>query len=115
MAMHDFDAYQELAGTTAMYPGRGESCCYPAMGLAGEAGEVNEKVKKMVRDRMDLFAQPSDEERAKIKKELGDVLWYIAAVCHEAGLSMSDVARFNLEKLASRRERGVIHGEGDDR
>lgn len=113
--LHHFDLYQQRAGTTAMYPGRGQSLCYPAMGLAGEAGEVNEKAKKIVRDRQDLFAQPNDVEREKIKKELGDVLWYIAAICHEAGLSMKDVAEANLKKLASRKERGVIHGDGDDR
>jgi len=111
----DFDVYQERAGSTAIYPSRGKSLCYPALGLAGEAGEVAEKVKKMVRSGRDLFAQPTDEERAAIKKEMGDVLWYVAAVCHEAGLSMSDVARSNLEKLASRKERGVIEGDGDDR
>lgn len=114
-AMQDFDMYQELAGTTAIYPGRGESLIFPALGLAGEAGEVAGKTKHLIRVANDLYAQPDDAFREALKKELGDILWYVAAVCHEAGLSMADVASANLAKLASRKERGVIYGEGDDR
>lgn len=110
----DFAEYQKRAGSTAIYESRGKSLCYPALGLAGEAGEVAEKVKKLVRVE-GLFAQPDDDFKARLKKELGDVLWYIAATCFEAGLDMDDVAQANIEKLASRKERAVLHGEGDDR
>jgi NTP pyrophosphatase (non-canonical NTP hydrolase) len=111
----DFKTYQERAGTTAMYPSRGKSLCYPALGLAGEAGEVAEKVKKLVRGDGDLYAQPDEALRQALAGELGDLLWYIAALCFELDLKMSDVAQANLEKLASRKKRGVIHGDGDSR
>lgn len=110
----DFDAYQQLAARTAIYPGREESTVapYPALGLAGEAGEVCEQVKKMIRDD---GAQLTERRRRALRKELGDVLWYVAALCDELDLAMGEVARANVEKLADRAERGVISGDGDDR
>lgn len=109
-----FDEYQKLAGRTAVYPGRDDDAIapYPALGLAGEAGEVCEHIKKAIRDD---GGEITDGRRRALRKELGDVLWYLAALSSELGLEMGDIARANVEKLADRHERGVIHGEGDDR
>ena len=112
----DFEEYQERAAETAVYPGRDNGpmylAPYPCLGLAGEAGEVAEHAKKAIRDDGGMVSQA---RRAKLKKELGDVLWYIAAICDELGLSMADVAQANIDKLADRQERGAIRGEGDER
>lgn len=109
-----FDEYQRLAGRTALYPGRDDDklATYPALGLAGEAGEVCEHIKKAVRDD---GGRLSDERRQALRKELGDVLWYVAALASELDLQMGDIARANVDKLADRHERGVIQGEGDER
>lgn len=109
-----FDEYQRLAARTAVYPGREKDslATYPALGLAGEAGEVCEHVKKTVRDD---DATLTDDRRRALRKELGDVLWYVAALCDELDLQMEDVARHNVEKLDDRRRRGVLHGDGDER
>lgn len=107
-----FDEYSHEAALTAIYPLRGENPYYPALGLCGEAGEVAEHIKKVMRDdRMNLTA----ERQELLKKELGDVLWYVNALCLELGVSLSDVAAANLEKLKSRQERGVLNGSGDNR
>lgn len=107
-----FDAYEQLAGRTARYPGRGQGALtYPVLGLTGEAGEVAEKLKKILRDRDGVVG----DQREAIAKELGDVLWYVAACCHELGVSMSDVAQGNLDKLQSRAQRDVLGGSGDER
>lgn len=108
------DEYQRLAGRTAMYPGRGGDtiAAYPALGLAGEAGEVCEQIKKAMRDD---HGKLTPQRRSALKKELGDVLWYLAALAHEMDFSLSEVARANLDKLADRRARGVLGGEGDER
>jgi len=111
--MIDFAEYQKRAFSTAVYPGRGEgNFTYPALGLAGETGEVCEKLKKAVRDDGGVV---SPGRKALLAKELGDVLWYVAALSTELGLSLDEVASANLEKLASRAARGVIHGNGDER
>ena len=107
-----FDDYQALSGQTAIYPDRGNNLTYPTLGLAGEAGEVAEKVKKLIRDKGGIVDGAS---RDALGKELGDVLWYVAQLCTELDLSMSDVALGNIEKLSSRRVRGRISGEGDER
>ena len=108
----NFDEYQNLSGKTAIYPGRGENLTYPTLGLCGESGEVSEKVKKLIRDKGGVI---DNDVRADLRKELGDVLWYVAQLCTELGLSMSDVAQGNIDKLASRMDRGKISGDGDDR
>ena len=108
----EFKEYEEKARKTAVYPDRGNNLIYPVLGLAGEAGEVVEKVKKLIRDKNREIDAAFLEA---IKKELGDVLWYIAAICAELGISMEEVARLNIEKLYSRMERNKLHGEGDDR
>jgi NTP pyrophosphatase (non-canonical NTP hydrolase) len=104
--------YQELSRRTATYPGAGENLVYPTLGLAGEAGEVAEKVKKLLRDDGGVM---SDERRAALAGELGDVLWYVAQVATEAHLDLEEIAQANLDKLLSRKERGVLSGSGDTR
>lgn len=106
-----FREYQAGAATTAVYPGRGEgNWIYPALGLAGEAGEICEKIKKCIRD--DGGAM-SEERRALLAKELGDVLWYVATMSTELGLNLDDIAAGNLAKLAARKNAGTLHGSGD--
>ena len=100
--------YQNKAKKFAQYP---KGYIYPVLGLAGEAGEVVEKFKKLFRSQI----QPSENDKIEISKELGDVLWYVATICTELGLSLQDVADKNIEKLESRLERGVINGKGDNR
>ena len=103
--------YQQLSRRTAEYP-RAAWLSYPALGLAGEAGEVAEHVKKAIRDD---GGQVSDGRRAAMSKELGDVLWYVAQLASELGLELDEIARENLDKLLSRQHRGVLSGSGDDR
>ena len=108
----DFKTYQKKARLTAQYPNLGSNNIYPTLGLVGEAGEVAEKVKKVIRDKKGIF----DEESKKgIKKELGDVLWYLANLCTEFDFSLEDVALQNIEKLKVRAAKGKISGSGDDR
>ena len=107
-----FDEYQAKSKATAVYKDQGNNFIYPVLGLVGEAGEVAEKIKKVIRDD---DGEMTDVKRGEIKKELGDVLWYIAQLSTELGLSMTEVAELNIEKLASRKERGVITGSGDNR
>jgi NTP pyrophosphatase (non-canonical NTP hydrolase) len=104
--------YQTRSRATAAYPGAGANLLYPTLGLCGEAGEVAEKIKKMVRDDGGTL---SEERRAALAGELGDVLWYLAQLATEADLDLETVAEANLEKLLSRRRRGMLHGSGDDR
>jgi NTP pyrophosphatase (non-canonical NTP hydrolase) len=107
----DLSEYQRESRRTAEYP-REAWLAYPALGLAGEAGEVAEHAKKAIRDDA---GKVSDERRAAMSKELGDVLWYVAQLASELELSLEDVAKQNLEKLFSRQKRGVLSGSGDDR
>jgi len=108
----DFKEYQEKSRKTAMYPDKDNNFIYPTLGLAGEAGEVSEKIKKVIRDKGGVI---DDETREMIKKELGDVLWYVSQLATELDLSLDDVAQHNIEKLYSRMERNVLHGDGDVR
>ena len=126
-----FNDYQKVAHETAKYPvlrcyekiidERGTrpsedfarvDYIYATLGLAGEAGEVAEKVKKLVRNQNGAY---SDDDAYELAKELGDVLWYVAELCSCLGLKMDDVAHANLNKLADRAKRNVIKSEGDDR
>lgn len=109
---YSFNDYQTASEHTAIYPNKGNNVVYPTLGLNGEAGEVAEKVKKLIRDTDGVI---TEEFRCAIKKELGDCMWYISAMCHELGLSMEDVAMTNIEKLTSRMERNRIGGSGDNR
>lgn len=107
-----FSDYQARAALTAKYPNAGRNPIYPTLGLAGEAGEVCEKVKKVLRDNGGAF---DIESVAAIKHELGDVLWYVARLAAELGLDLDEIAAANLDKLASRQARGVLGGSGDAR
>lgn len=107
----DLAEYQRLSRRTAAYP-REAWLTYPALGLAGEVGEVVEHAKKAIRDD---GAVVGEERRAAMAKELGDVLWYVAQLATELELDLDEIARENLEKLLSRQRRGVISGSGDDR
>lgn len=109
----NFNEYQELAIKTAMYPNIGDNFTYPALGLCGEAGEVAEKCKKIIRDKNGVWNYDTDRE--DLKKELGDVLWYIANIAKEFYLDLNEVAEFNIQKLKSRQERGKLSGSGDNR
>lgn len=107
----NFIQYQEQARSFAAYPTH-LSALYPTIGLAGETGEVSELVKKAFRDKEGVF----DSARlAAVKKELGDVLWYVANIASDLGLDLDAIAQGNIDKLTSRKERGVIHGSGDNR
>jgi NTP pyrophosphatase (non-canonical NTP hydrolase) len=108
-----FDEYQQQALTTAhnTYEPLMEKTIW-AMGVAGEAGEVVEKWKKIVAYK---GGEISVDDLAELAKELGDVVWYIAVLAHSLGLSFEDVMQRNVEKLKSRKTRGVITGEGDNR
>lgn len=120
----EFNKYQEGALETAQYPsveviGDGLvwgvdriDFVYPALGLTGEAGEVAEKCKKIIRDKGGNW---DESDQVAIKKELGDVLWYVAVLAHEFDIELDDIATTNYEKLKSRKERNVITGSGDDR
>ncbi len=108
----DLNQYQHKSRTTALYPNVGNNPIYPTLGLAGEAGEVADKVKKILRDKNGIFDSLSKEA---IKLELGDVLWYVAQLSSELGFDLEDVAKANLEKLFSRAERGSLSGSGDNR
>lgn len=110
----DTDTYQQQALTTAIYPGKGEALglAYCAQGLAGGAGAVNNQTKKCLRDDgIDV----TPERLAKIRHALGENQWYAAQICNELGISLSDVQEENLVLLASRQDRGVLRGDGEDR
>jgi len=104
--------YQRRSRATAVYPDAGDNLLYPTLGLCGEAGEVAEKVKKMVRDDAGVL---TGDRRDALAGELGDVLWYLAQLATEAGLDLGEIAEANLAKLASRAQRGALQGSGDDR
>ncbi len=103
----DIDCYQNAAVSFAIYP-KDAAIYYPALGLAGETGEVCEKIKKHVRDGREL-------DKKELAKEMGDVLWYLAVLANDLGLRLSEVADTNLKKLIDRASRGVISGSGDNR
>ena len=110
--LYHFDLYQDKADETAIYPNKGDNLYYPALGLAGEAGEVCEKVKKIMRDKGGVL---SEADALEISKELGDVLWYLSAIACEINVALSTVAEDNIDKLHSRKERGRLQGSGDNR
>ena len=108
----NFTDYQTKSRRTAQYPSIGHPVIYPTLGLTNEAGEVAGKIKKIFRDKNGVIGE---EERAALKGELGDVLWYLAQVCTELDLSLDEVAEHNIAKLFDRLERGRIGGDGDNR
>jgi NTP pyrophosphatase (non-canonical NTP hydrolase) len=111
-----FDDYSAMVRVTRDYPDLGKNLIYPALGLSGEAGEVAEKVKKLWRNHGQRSGdQISAEDRASLVKELGDVLWYVAAMSEELDVKLEHVAEQNSRKLLDRKERGVIKSAGDSR
>jgi len=117
----NFNEYQTFTKSTAKYhaifqqrfgEGNGSEYLYGALGLNGEAGEVADKIKKLFRDQGGVVDRAFKDE---LKKELGDVLWYLARLADDFGIPFEEVASGNVEKLSSRKARGVIHGEGDNR
>jgi NTP pyrophosphatase (non-canonical NTP hydrolase) len=109
------DEYATMARATAAYPAAA-TLLYPVLKLAGEAGEVAEKLGKLMRDEGWSPGTPlSNAQRDALALELGDVLWYVAAVAHDLGLPLDEVAARNVAKLADRHSRGVISGSGDTR
>jgi NTP pyrophosphatase (non-canonical NTP hydrolase) len=108
----DLSTYQQRSRQTARYPDAGSNPLYPTLGLCGEAGEVADKVKKVLRDRQGVF---DAQVREDLGLELGDVLWYVAQLATELGLDLEQIAAANLSKLADRAARNVISGSGDRR
>lgn len=115
LAPMDFNEYQTRVAETAVYPDSGTgsmlALAYVGLGL-GEAGEIQGKIKKIIRDNGGVV---EDAARIAIMKEVGDNLWYLARVCSELSLDFGAVAGYNIAKLADRAERGVLQGSGDDR
>lgn len=108
----NFEEYQIKSRKTAKYPDAGNNFIYPTLGLAGESGEIAEKIKKVLRDSGGVV---SDEAKDALKLELGDVLWYVSQLAAELGLSLENIAEANIEKLYSRMERSKLQGSGDNR
>lgn len=112
----DFNWYQNECAKTDV--GTSAQDCikpgwmYYVLGAGGETGELLEKVKKLFRDKKGVI---DDEFRDAVIKETGDVWWYHARMLSKFGISMSEVAEANIEKLQSRMERDTLHGDGDDR
>lgn len=107
-----FREYQLKAKETAKFPDKDLVFVYTALGLAGEAGEVAEKIKKIWRDKN---KQINDTDRTEIKKEMGDVLWYMSQLAEDLGIDFDDVAQTNIDKTQSRLARNLINGFGDNR
>lgn len=110
-SMSDFNAYQRIAATTAIYPEE-HRILYPALGLSGEAGEVANKVKKLIRDGPD---NRPDDWREQIASEIGDVLWYCASLATDLNLTLGMIAAQNEKKLSDRQKAGTLGGSGDTR
>jgi len=105
----DFNSYQKKSRKTAIYPKKDENIVYPVLGIAGE---VSDKIKKILREEK---GKVSSENRKEIAKELGDLLWYIAQLATELGLSLNEIAQLNIEKTKSRKKRNKLKGSGDNR
>ena len=108
----NLNEYQEKARSTATDRVKELGLSYSVIGLAGEAGEVAEKFKKLLRDANGV---PTDEFKNELKKELGDVMWYVSDIASTLGFTLDDVAQTNIDKLFSRKARGVLQGSGDNR
>ncbi len=116
----DNKKYQEIIEKTAIFP-KSIGVAYCAMGLAGEAGEVADKIKKLYRDK-ELFKLDEvgktilfEENKRDIAKELGDVIWYITALANLFDLTLDEIMEMNYNKLMKRRETNTLHGSGDNR
>ena len=109
----NFKDYQKKALKTALYPAK-YKVIYAAMGLGNESGEVLGKIKKWLRGD-DGHGKMSKERNLALREELGDVLWYLAVLARDLGLDLDEIAQINIKKLASRKERNVLNGDGDKR
>jgi NTP pyrophosphatase (non-canonical NTP hydrolase) len=113
-----FSEYQKLTAKTALYKKvpalkkLGQNYIYPVLGLVGEAGEVADKIKKLLRDSNGVATA---EFKSDLTKELGDVLWYVSQTASEFKIALDKIASDNIEKLFSRKKRGALHGQGDNR
>ena len=107
----EFNEYQTRALSTAIFP-NDNSITYLSLALCGEAGEIADKVKKVIRDQNGKYSPPDLEA---IAMEIGDVLWYAANLANALGYDFDRVAALNLDKIISRFERGTLHGNGDTR
>lgn len=109
----NFNDYQKRALTTVISEGNEfNDLLHWVLGINGEAGEVAEKVKKIIRDK---GGKVSEDDKRELGKEIGDVLWYLAVFAHHLGIEFDVIATDNLKKLADRRTRGVLGGTGDNR
>ena len=106
----NFNEYQKQSRKTAIYPNKGKNYIYPALGLGGESGEVLEKIKKLIRDKN---GKVDKEFLVLLEKELGDMLWYLANLASEFKIKLDIIAINNLKKLADRKKRNKLRGEGD--
>ena len=107
--------YQEMALETAIYPEEFK-VIYPTLGITGEAGEVSDKIKKLIRDKGYKGGWiESAKDREDIALELGDVLWYVATLAHDIGFTLEQVAMLNYFKLQKRKEQNKLGGSGDHR
>lgn len=100
---HETSRSTEIGGSTLLYP---------VLGLLGEAGELANKIKKVYRD---YDGHVDGARHDSIVDETGDILWYLAEICTQLGISLDRVAAMNIDKLHSRQQRGVIGGSGDNR
>ena len=107
----DFTKYQQTAVETAIYPDT-HRILYPALGMAGEAGEVANKVKKIIRDGPENMP---DDWKDQLASEIGDVLWYCAALSNDIGIPLALIAAQNRDKLLARKQKGTLQGSGDTR
>lgn len=116
----ELNQYQKAALETAVYP-KEYKTIYPALGMNGEAGEVADKVKKVLRDSEVIVRDGRgaivlpDAKREELAKEVGDVLWYVATMAYDLGYTLDEIAEMNIQKLKSRKERHQLNGSGDNR
>lgn len=104
-----FNEYQNEAVKTDIYP---MPIIYPALAVNGEAGEIAEKVKKVLRDNDSTFTK---EAKTAIAKEIGDVLWYLANLANDLGIPLEEIASLNIKKINTRKNKNLICGNGDNR
>lgn len=116
----EINEYQKMALETAVYQKEFKTI-YPALGMNGEAGEVADKVKKVLRDSDVIVRDGSgaiilpDAKREELAKEVGDVLWYVATMAYDLGYTLEEIATMNYQKLKSRQQRHQLNGSGDNR
>lgn len=109
--MNNADEYQDWTSTTAVFKVK-DTMSYLTLGLTGEAGEVANKIKKVLRDKDGVMDEAT---RLQLIDEMGDVMWYVAQLCAFLGADLSQVMEMNKAKLESRKDRNTLAGEGDNR